>query len=133
MLPALAVAAAVTTVAGCPVFPASSPWNEDVSKLPVAARSAQYVKAIGVGRGLHPDFASHTYGIPFEVVGRTQRKLPVKFTDYADESDPGPYPVPRSAPVERGGDRHVIVVQRGTCELYELFGAQRTKQGWSAA
>jgi hypothetical protein len=132
MLPALAAVAA-TMVAGCPVFPASSPWNEDVSKLPVAARSAQYVKSIGLEARLHPDFASRTYGIPFKVVGRTQKRVPIHFTDYADESDKGPYPVPLGAPVEGGSDRHVIVLQKGTCRLFELYGAQRTGSGWSAA
>ncbi|HEY6759709.1 MAG TPA: hypothetical protein VI318_09470 [Baekduia sp.] len=132
MLPVLAVAAA-TTVAGCPVFPASNPWNQDVSKLPVAPRSAAYVKAIGLDARLHPDFASKTYGIPFAVVPKAQKKVPIHFTDYGAESDKGPYPIPASAPVEGGSDRHVIVLQRGTCQLYELFGAQRTSAGWSAA
>jgi hypothetical protein len=132
MLPVLAVAAA-TTVAGCPVFPASNPWNQDVSKLPVAARSAAYVKAIGLDARLHPDFASKTYGIPFAVVPKAQKRVPVHFTDYGAESDKGPYPIPASAQVEGGSDRHVIVLQRGTCKLYELFGAQRSDAGWSAA
>jgi hypothetical protein len=91
------------------------------------------VKSIGLGARLHPDFASHTYGIPFKVVAKSQRKVPIHFTDYGDESDPGPYPVPLGAPVEGGGDRHVIVLQRGTCRLFELYGAQRSGNGWSAA
>lgn len=132
MLPVLAVAAA-TTVAGCPVFPASDPWNQDISRAPVAARSDAYVTSIGRGAGLHPDFASHTYGIPFRVVPKAQKKVPIHFTDYGDESDKGPYPVPLRAPVEGGSDRHVIVLQRGTCKLYELFGARRAGRGWSAA
>jgi hypothetical protein len=132
MLPFLAVAA-MTTVAGCPVFPASNAWNEDVSKLPVAARSAAYVKSIGLGARLHPDFASRTYGIPFAVVPKAQRRVSIRFTDYPDESDRGPYPVPLGARVEGGSDRHVIVVQRGTCRLFELYGAARTARGWSAS
>lgn len=132
MLPALAAAAA-TMVAGCPVFPAANPWNQDVSKLPVAPRSARYVQSIGLGARLHPDFASHTYGIPFKVVPKTQKRVPIHFTDYGDESDPGPYPVPLTAPVEGGGDRHVIVLQQGTCRLFELYGAQRAGNGWNAA
>jgi hypothetical protein len=132
MLPVLAVAAA-TTVAGCPVFPASDPWNTDISRAPVAAKSDAYVKSIGLDARLHPDFASKTYGIPFQVVAKTQKKVPIHFTDYGDESDKGPYPIPRGAPVEGGSDRHVIVLQRGTCKLYELFGAQRAGSGWSAA
>jgi hypothetical protein len=131
MLPVFAFAAA-TAVAGCPVFPASNPWNEDVSKLPVAPHSDAYVRSIGVGARVHPDFASRTYGIPFEVVSRVQKKVAVRFTDYPEESDRGPYPVPLGARVEGGGDRHVVVVQRGTCRLFELYGAARTRDGWSA-
>jgi hypothetical protein len=55
-------------------------------------------------------------------VGRRQAKVRVRFT-YADESDPGPYPFDARTPIEGGSDRHVLVVERGTCRLYELFGA----------
>jgi hypothetical protein len=142
---ALALAAAVTgavgpgvpgpgtTLAGCPVFPRDNAWNRDVSKAPVDPRSDAYVRAIGLDGHLHPDFASRTYGIPFRVVARTQKRVPIHFTAYGAESDRGPYPLPLDAPVEGGSDRHVVVLQRGTCRLYELFGAQRTAQGWAAA
>jgi hypothetical protein len=119
-------------LAGCPVFPASNAWNRDVSRDPVDPRSDAYVRAIG-GGNLHPDFASRRYGIPITVVPRGQRRVPIRFTAYGDESDRGPYPVPPRARVEGGSDRHVIVVQRGTCRLYELFGARRTARGWDAA
>ena len=122
-----------TRLAGCPVFPRDNAWNRDISKAPVDPRSDAYVRSIGVDGHLHPDFASRSYGIPFRVVGRKQRKVPIRFTAYGDESDKGPYPVPRDARVEGGGDRHVLVLQRGTCRLYELFGAQRTARGWDAA
>jgi hypothetical protein len=142
---ALALAAAVTgavgpgvpgpgtTLAGCPIFPRDNAWNRDVSKAAVDPRSDAYVRSIGLGGHLHPDFASRTYGIPFRVVPRSQRRVPIRFTDYGDESDKGPYPVPSTAPVEGGSDRHVVVLERGTCRLYELFGAQRTPSGWAAA
>jgi hypothetical protein len=122
-----------TRLAGCPVLPRDNAWNRDISGAPVDPRSDAYVRSIGLDGHLHPDFASRTYGIPFRVVGRKQRKVPIRFTDYGDESDKGPYPVPLGAPVEGGGDRHVIVVQKGACRLYELFGAQRTARGWAAA
>ena len=59
--------------------------------------------------------------------------MPIRFTDYGDESDPGPYPVPLNAPVENGSDRHVLVLQRGTCRLFEMFNAQRSGAGWAAS
>ncbi len=122
-----------TNVAGCPVLPATDAFNRDISKAPVDARSDAYVRSIGLDARLHPDFASKTYGIPFKVVAKSQKRVPIHFTDYGDESDKGPYPIPASAPVEGGSDRHVLVLQRGTCMLYELFGAQKTGNGWSAA
>ena len=123
---------------GCMVFPASSPWHEDISKLPVSPLSSAYVASIGADGFLHPDFGSNlTYGIPYAVVPRSQPKVAIHFTAYGDESDPGPYPIPAGAPVEGGagsdGDRHVLVVQRGACKLYELYDAHPQPDGsWGA-
>jgi hypothetical protein len=122
-----------THLAGCPVFPADNAFNRDVSHEPVDPRSDAYVRSIGLDGHLHPDFAAHAYGIPFRVVPRDQKRVPIHFTAYGAESDKGPYPIPLRAPVEGGSDRHVLVLQRGTCLLYELFAAQRTRRGWSAA
>jgi hypothetical protein len=61
-----------------------------------------------------------------------QKKVPIRFTAYGDESDPGPYPVPLNAKVEAGGDRHVLVASHN-CHLYELYNAYRTTYGWKAA
>ena len=123
-----------TRVAGCPVLPATNAFNRDISTAPVDPRSDAYVRSIGLDARLHPDFASKTYGIPFKVVAKSQKRVPIHFTDYGDESDRGPTRSRPSAPVEGGSDRHVIVLQRGTCMLYELFGAQRRPgNGWNAA
>jgi hypothetical protein len=65
-----------------------------------------------------------------------QPRVAVRFTGYPTESDPGPYPIPANAPVEGAGaegDRHVLVVQRGTCRLYELYAAERSGGGWRAS
>jgi hypothetical protein len=90
------------------VFPADNAWNRDVSADPVDPNSATLMAACGV-RNLHPDFGS-VYGIPYILVGGAETRRPVTF-DYADESDPGPYPIPPNAPIEGGasssGDRHV--------------------------
>lgn len=122
---------------GCPIFPASNPLNEEVANAPVDPRSAQYVASIGLTAHLHPDFGRNpAYGIPYAVVSRTQPKVPIAFTEYGEESEPGPYPVPPGAPVEGAGeqgDRHVLVLQRGTCRLFELYSAQRSGRGWRAS
>lgn len=122
------------------IFPADNPWNRDVSRLPVHPRSADYVASMGGDKPLHADFGTTWQGvpngIPFVVVGPRQPRVKVVF-EYADESDPGPYPVPPDAPVEGGpegqGDRHVLVVSPAERKLYELYRAFRQPDGsWKA-
>jgi hypothetical protein len=120
----------------CPIFPASNSLNRDISHAPVDPSSAKYIASIGAQIHLHADFGTPpSYGIPYSVVGPHQPKVPIHFTEYGAESNPGPYPVPPSAPVEGAGeegDRHVLVLQEGSCKLYELYGAQRSGSEWDA-
>jgi len=105
------------------------------------ANSANFITSIGLNGHLHPDFGSGLYddepiGIPYTVVPGNQRPVNVDF-DYADESNPGPYPIPPNVPIEGGpqssGDRHVIVVNGSTCKLYELFAAYpQSDSSWQA-
>jgi hypothetical protein len=129
-------AASPPIVAGCQIFPASNPWNTDISKYPVDPNSANYIKSIP--GNLHPDFGDTPgYGIPFNIVPANQKLVPVTF-GYKSESDPGPYPIPPNAYIEGwphpASDRHVLVLQQGTCTLYELFFAHTANSGrsWSA-
>jgi hypothetical protein len=120
----------------CALFPASSPWNQRVDTLPVAADSATLVASIGLADHVHADFGSGTYegapiGIPYNVVSAKQAKSRVAF-EYADESDEGPYPIPARPRIEGGSDHHVLIVDRDACRLYELGGARRTAAGWQA-
>jgi uncharacterized protein (TIGR03437 family) len=117
------------SVGGCPVLPPDNVWNTPIDQLPVDTKSATYVDTIGASKPLHADFS-----IPFVVVPGNQAKVPVSF-QYADESDPGPYPVPPDAPIEGGaqskGDRHVLVVDKDHCILYELYSAYpQAEGGW---
>jgi hypothetical protein len=147
LIAAAALAAAAASAASlpgaprCPVFPSDNPWNQRVDRLPVAANSARYIAAIGSAAPVHPDFgtvyAGAPNGIPYIVVGGHTKRVPVRF-QYASESDRGPYPIPKDAPIEGGrhstGDRHVIVVDRATCTDYELFAAYPHRGGayWTA-
>jgi hypothetical protein len=126
----------------CPMSPADSFWHADVSALPVHPQSATWVASVGTTAKLKADFGSGIWdggpiGIPFTTVAGTQPRVPVSF-DYADESDPGPYPVPANAPIEGGpaatGDRHVLVVDRDACRLWELYSAYPQNGGasWAA-
>ena len=126
----------------CPIFPRSSHWNKRVDQLPVHQNSDAIVRSIGIEAYVHPDFGSGLYegapiGIPYVTVSKGQNRVPVSF-EYADESDRGPYPIPPGAPIEGGresdGDRHVIVVDRGRCRLYEVYAAYPEEGGarWRA-
>lgn len=127
---------AVLAIAGCPLFPATSQWNQRVDRLPVHERSDEMVRSIGLDSAVHPDFGSGLYegrqiGIPYNVVGRSQPRKRVRF-EYAGESDRGPYPIPRRPRIEGGSDRHMLMAQRGTCRLFELFAARRSGRSWRA-
>jgi hypothetical protein len=122
-------------IGGCPVFPATNAWNQEIASTPLNPLSAQIISHLGASN-LHPDFGENPlYGIPFVVVPATQPMVPITYGLYGDESDPGPFPIPLDAPVEGGGgsgDSHVLVVQQQTCQLYELFAARRSGSGWFA-
>lgn len=126
-------------IGGCPDFPANNIWNTRVDRLPVDPRSNDYIASIGADIGLHPDFGSGTWdggpiGIPYTTVVAGQPPVPITFDEFGDESDPGPYPIPPSAPVEWGSDHHVLVVDTSRCVLYELYHATKdaSGSGWSA-
>src|SRR5437867_44206 len=114
----------------CTVFPSDNPWNADISAYPVHPNSAAYVNFIGPAKLLHPDFGTFwngaPIGIPYVVVPGNQPRVAVAF-QYADESDPGPYPIPDNPPIEGGpnstGDRHILMVGLERCELHELYYA----------
>lgn len=139
---------AAPSLEGCPIFPADNIWNTPVDNLPVDTLSGDYIDSIGSDITLHPDFGQPypdggrlmPIGIPFTVVNGSQPKVPVSF-DYADESDPGPYPIPPDAPIEGvpdwdpdyDGDRHILVIDRDNCLLYETFYSWPNNDGsWSA-
>ena len=92
----------------CPIFPRSSHWNQRVDNLPVHSNSDAIVRSIGLEENVHPDFGSgpvrgRPIGIPYVTVRKGQPRVPISF-EYADESDRGPYPIPRGRP-DRGRAR----------------------------
>jgi hypothetical protein len=132
-----------TTLASgaCPLFPANNIWNRNIAAQPTHERSAAYINSMGTDSPLHPDFGQGLYddgpiGIPYTIVPGDQPLVPITF-DIDDESDPGPYPIPTDVPVEGGpasrGDRHVIVIERGSCTLYEVWSSYPQADGsWTA-
>jgi len=132
----------LTSLNGFVPFGSSSLWNTDISSAPVDANSANYINFIGSTVAFHPDFGSgqiknQTIGIPYQVVAGTQAKVSVTLGLYFDESDPGPEPVPSNALIEGypkpgNGDRHVLVLEKDGCWLYELYNANLKNGQWSA-
>ena len=127
---------------GKQLFPSDNAWNEDVSNAPVDPNSANLIAGMGLNTGLHPDFGTvwngAPNGIPYIVVAGNQTPVPINFTAFGSQSDPGPYPVPANAPIEGGpngtGDRHVLVIDRDNWKLYELYRGFPVNNGasWNA-
>jgi hypothetical protein len=125
-------------------FPADNLWNQNIANATVDPNSAAIINFIGGTDPVHPDFGSGQFdssiiGIPYFVVGAQQAPVTINLTDFADESDPGPMPVPANALVEGdpnpgNGDRHTLVVDNNSCWLYELYNAVPQGDGsWTAA
>jgi hypothetical protein len=129
------------TVGNCTIFPPGNAWNtriDDTTAYPADPASAAILAQISRGaqnaaqHNLHADFGSN-FGIPYVVVPASQAAVPITFTLYGSESDPGPYPIPPNAPIEAGTDAHVLVLQSGSCMLYEMGNASYANPGWSCS
>ncbi len=129
-------------VAALQIYPPDNPWNEDISKRPVHRNSRNLIASVGRDKNL-----AYNLDMAFILVPMDQKRVPVKLTDYAEESDPGPYPVPDNAPIEgwplsgeplekiqrQGeGDRHLLVVDPFNRMLYEFYSGRKTDAGWTA-
>lgn len=121
------------------IFPADNAWNRDVSTVAIDPYNTQIIAALS-SNIIKADFGSGLWdgapiGIPYIVVCGSQSKTAINFTDYGDESDPGPYPIPLTAPVEGNGngDSHVIAVDIENKMLYELFYARVNGNHWDAS
>ena len=136
------------------VFPPDNPWNQDISKVPVHRDSARMIASIGADKSL-----GYNLDMGFVIVPPDQKLVPVKINLYASESDPGPFPLPDSAPIENWplrrnedvkalpragqtledlqrhgtGDRHVILVDPVNGLLHEFWESRRTDAGWEAS
>jgi len=123
-------------------FPSDNLWNKDISGAAVDSNSANIISFIGPSIGLHPDFGQGEYqgsyiGIPYTVVDSTQPLIPINYQAYGSESDPGPMPIPLTAPIEGypnpgSGDRHVLVLDKSNCFLYELYSSYPQSSSWNA-
>jgi hypothetical protein len=123
-------------------FSSASLWNQDISSAAVDSNSTAIINFIGPTIGLHPDFGQGEYqgstiGIPYSVVNLQQPNIPINFTAYGDESDPGPMPIALTDPIEGypnpgTGDRHVLVLDNSNCFLYEMDSSYPQTSSWNA-
>jgi hypothetical protein len=118
-----------------PLFPADHALNMPIDDLPVHPNSTNLINTIGANTSLHPDFGTswsddeveYQMGMPYNVVGADQPKVPIEFVLYDDESDPGPWPIPVNPLIETvfdwrdetDGDRHMLIIDTCTHLLYE--------------
>lgn len=121
------------------IFPADNPWNKDISNSATDPYNTQIINSIS-SSVLKADFGSGLWdnapiGIPYIVVCGSQKKININYTDYGDESDPGPFPIPLNAPIEGNGngDSHVISLDVENGMLYELFNARVNGDHWDAS
>ncbi len=129
-------------LAAMQIFPSDNPWHEDISRRPVHPDSKRMVATVGNDKNL-----AYNLDMAFILVPPDQKKVAVRLSEYAGESDPGPYPVPDNAPIEgwplsgepldviqrKGtGDRHMIVVDPVNAKLFEFYSGRKTDSGWTA-
>lgn len=128
-------------VGGCKMFPADDPWNLDISGMDADVVWTKKVRDLVGGANIHPDYGvdgTDLYGIPINVVPQNQPLLEVVFDEYPEESDAGPYPFPGpneviiegNSPESCDGDCHLLVVQQGSCMLYEGYACEYTGGAW---
>jgi hypothetical protein len=128
------------TLGGFLPFPGDNLWNKDISSAPVDPNSNAIITFIGGTTGMHPDFGAgqfqgSTIGIPYFIVGASQPPVTVTFNQFGSESDPGPMPIPVTAPIEgfpNPGDQHVLVLDNSNCFLYELYASAVSGNSWTA-
>lgn len=136
------------------VFPPDNPWHQDVSDWPRHPNSRKILFSIGLTKTLR-----YNADMAFVLVPPDQERVEVKITQFPDESDKGPYPLPDNLPIEGwpahykrdlklrsatlddvqrdtlkiDGDRHAIVVDPVNRMLYEFFAMYKTDNGWKAS
>lgn len=135
------------------IFPPDSPWNEDVSRRPVLANSGAMIAKITSELASSRRMLRAFFEMNFVLVPDDQPAVPIDFFNYGDESDPSPYPIPANLPVEGwpretpgltlaqwqqdinndGGDRHSIIVQPGTGQVWETWLTKRSGGNWAAS
>jgi hypothetical protein len=135
------------------IYPRDNAWNEDISRRPLLPNSDAIIATINSELSSSRRTLRAFYEMNFALVPDSQPLIPIDFFNYADESDPSPYPIPPNLPVETwpretggltldqwqqdvnddGGDRHSIIVQPGTGGVWETWLTRRVGSSWEAS
>ena len=135
------------------IFPVTSAWNEDISRLPVLSNSDAMIAQISADLLSTRRTLRAFQEMNFVLAPDSQPLVPINFVDYPDESDPSPYPIPNNMPIETwptgtgnltlqqwqqdinntGGDRHSIVVEPGAGFIWETWQALLVGTNWQAS
>jgi len=145
-------------VARMQILPVDNAWNEDISRRPLLTNSAAMMSQIVTDLQSTRRTVRAFYEMNFVLVPANQPLVPIAFDVYGDQSDPSPYPIPATLPVETwphdtpanytlydwqrdvyqdGGDRHAIVVQPSSGNIWEtwqtLLVVTNGQTNWHAA
>jgi hypothetical protein len=140
-------------VSAMQIFPISNAWNETISNRPLLANSAGMIANITNALATNRQSLWLFTEMNFVLVPDAQPPIPIDFFNYADESDPSPYPVATNTPVEtwpvgtgsltlsewqqdinnKGGDRHAIIVMPGSNYVWETWLTKRIGTNWQAS
>ncbi len=135
----------VPVIAGCEILPQDNLWNTPIDSHPVHPNNSNYLNSLGLSTPLHADFGTTwqgvDIGIPYNIIETDQSLTPIEllYWDESDLGDPscntsgqnniGCYPIPVNPNIEGGSDDHILMLQKQTCLLYELFNAEQDGSG----
>src|SRR5690349_4361864 len=80
-------------VSAMQIFPVTSAWNEDISRLAVLPNSDAMIAQIMADLSSTRRTLRVFQEMNFVLAPDSQPMVPIDFVDYPDESDPSPYPI----------------------------------------
>jgi len=134
------------TIGGCPMFPADYPYNVDVSSAPLDANSATYVANLSARAGaIVAEYPGDEY---VNVVPASQALVAVGTSSafgfdtsdnfFQNDGTGAMAPIPNGVLYENSSnpnsDHHMMIVQQGSCRLFELYAwnPSSATTGWEA-
>jgi PKD repeat protein len=121
------MAATSPSLSGVQLFPKDDVWNVPVNTLPVDAKSSLYVNSNPSSRLYMWD------GFPYNVADASTPRQYLKSIDTPIYSDNIRYPIPANAVIQTQADHHLLIVDKSTNSLYEMYHARKNSDGTYSA